>query len=410
MTFWSVAFALAGLVAVFLLLAFRRGRESAADAAAFDLQVYRDQLREVDKDVARGILSAEDAERARVEISRRILEADRALSEGRAVAEAPRMATLAVGALSAACVVVGATWLYTRIGAPGYPDLPLQDRIEMAEAARANRPAQADAESGLGAPRTSPDLNTEYLELMTRLRAVVAERPNDVQGLALLARNEANLGNFAAAHSAQARLVAVKGAEANAADYADLAEMRILAAGGYVSPEAEEALSAALARDPRNGAARYYTGLLFAQTGRPDLAFRFWRALLAEGPPDAPWIGPIRLQIEEIALRAGQHNFRLPPVAAPTRGPTPEQMEAVRDMDPEAQAEMIRGMVSGLAERLANEGGPPAEWAQLIRAYGILGEAERVAPVVAEARRVFAGNSAALAEIDAAARDAGLVE
>jgi cytochrome c-type biogenesis protein CcmH len=238
----------------------------------------------------------------------------------------------------------------------------------------------------------------------------VAERPNDAEGLALLARHEASLGNLAAAHAAQARLVAVKGEAATAADFADLADLRILAAGGYVSPEAEAALTEALARDPRNPVARYYSGLMHAQTGRPDLAFRFWSALLAEGPPDAPWIAPIRAQIEEIAWLAGQHNFRLPPEGPPPPGPTAEQMEAAQGMTPQERQDMIRGMVGALAERLATEGGPAEDWARLIRAYAVLGEAERVAPVVAEARTRFAGDAAGLGVIEAAARDAGIAE
>ena len=120
----------------------------------------------------------------------------------------------------------------------------------------------------------------------------------------LLARNEAALGNFKAAYEAQQAVLSIKGAEATASDYADYADMMILAAGGYVSPEAENALRGALARDASNGTARYYMGLMAAQTGRPDQAFRVWDALLKEGPSDAPWIAPIRSQIEEMAARA----------------------------------------------------------------------------------------------------------
>lgn len=410
MVFWIAALGLAAAVAGLLLLALL-GRRGAEAAAAYDLKVYRDQLREVDRDVARGILSPDDAERARVEIGRRVLDADRALADAASDrGEAPRAATWAAAGLAALGLVAGSALLYSRIGAPGYPDLPLEARLEMAEVARAQRPSQAEAEAGLPPPPAARTPDPGYLALVERLRSVVAERPNDAEGLALLARHEGGLGNFAAAHAAQARLIEVKGDAATAQDWADLAELRILAAGGYVSPEAEAALTEALSRDARNPVARYYSGLLFSQTGRPDLAFRFWQALLAEGPPDAPWIGPIRAQIEEVAWRAGQHNFRLPPADAAPRGPTQEQMEAAGEMTPEDREEMVRGMVAGLAERLATEGGPVSDWARLIRAYAVLGEADRVAPVVDEARQRFAGDSAALAEIEAAARDAGIAE
>jgi cytochrome c-type biogenesis protein CcmH len=405
--FWIAALGLAGLAALFLVLALSRGQGQAVATAAYDLDVYRDQLGEVEKDVARGILPEADAERVRVEISRRVLEADRALAQAGTAGRAPRGLTLAAGAATVLLVVGGAAFTYARIGAPNYPDLPLKTRIAMSEEVRANRPSQEDAEASLGPPQQAQGVDPSYLELIDKLRAVVAERPNDPQGLALLARNEAALGNYAAAHAAQAKLIAVKGEEATSQDFADLADMLILAAGGYVSPEAEAALTQSLSHDPRNPVARYYTGLLFSQIGRPDLAFRFWQALLTEGPPDAPWIEPIRAQIEEVAFLAGQNNFVLPP-APGQPGPTASDIEAAGQMTGEERMGMIRTMVAGLAERLATEGGPASEWARLIRSYGVLGEPEKAGPILEEARAAFAEDPAGLAEIEAAARDAGL--
>ena len=78
--FWLIAAALALAVAAILYMAFRRAGRQGEPAAAFDLRVYRDQLAEVDRDLARGVIAAEDAERMRTEISHRVLEADRALT------------------------------------------------------------------------------------------------------------------------------------------------------------------------------------------------------------------------------------------------------------------------------------------------------------------------------------------
>ena len=52
-----------------------RARSDVQSAAAFDLKVYRDQLNEVDRDLARGTLAADEADRLRTEVSRRLLEA-----------------------------------------------------------------------------------------------------------------------------------------------------------------------------------------------------------------------------------------------------------------------------------------------------------------------------------------------
>ncbi|MEY3307650.1 MAG: c-type cytochrome biosis protein CcmI, partial [Pseudomonadota bacterium] len=96
MAFWIAAAGIGLAVTALLLLALLRGRAGDEPAAAYDLRVYRDQLREVDRDLARGVIAPADAERLRTEVARRVLEADRALGDG-AAAEGdapPRLITL----------------------------------------------------------------------------------------------------------------------------------------------------------------------------------------------------------------------------------------------------------------------------------------------------------------------------
>jgi len=243
---------------------------------------------------------------------------------------------------------------------------------------------------------------------MKQLREAVAQRPNDIQGLRLLARNEATLGNFKASYEAQQRLIEAKGDQAVASDYTDLADAMILTAGGYVSPEAEAALLQALKLDPRNGVARYYMGLMFVQVGRPDASFQTWNRLLREGPADAPWIAPIRAQIPDAAQFAGV-DFSLPQAGGLT-GPTAADMQAAGAMSAEDRQDMIRGMVANLSERLATEGGAPEEWARLIGAYGVLGETERAREIWTEAQQVFADKPDALALVRSGAERAGVLQ
>jgi cytochrome c-type biogenesis protein CcmH len=121
-------------------------------------------------------------------------------------------------------------------------------------------------------------------------------------------------------------LVAALGDKAGSGDHAQLAGLMVLAAGGFVSPEAELALVKALTLDKREPRARYLTGLLFAQNDRPDLAFRVWQPLLAESNPDAPWVGPIRAGIEEVAALAGLR-YELPPVKGPWHRRSPQHFD-----------------------------------------------------------------------------------
>lgn len=406
-TFWVVTGLLALAMAGVLMLALLRGRRATGPAEAFDMQVYRDQLAEVDRDRARGVISQEDAERLRTEISRRILAADAKAQAGAGKSGQPRAPALAAAGLIAVLVIGGGYGLYAVLGAPGYGDLGLQARIAAAEAARSDRPGQQEAEAQQPVTQ-NPDIPEEYRSLVTRLRAAVAERPDDLQGLALLARSEAALGNYTAAYRAQQRIVELRGEDATARDYADLADMMVLAAGGYVSPEAEEALQEALARDPENGVARYYAGLMLAQTGRPDRAFRIWDRLLRESPQGAPWLPPIRAQIEDLAWRAGINDYR-PPAAPAPRGPSAEDIEAAGEMSAEDRRQMIRGMVNQLSDRLATEGGPPEDWARLISSLMVLGEEAQAIAIWNNAQEVFADAPEALDTVRAAARQAGLV-
>ena len=316
MTFWIITSLMALSVAFLIALALLRVRSDGDPAAASDLQVYRDQLKDVDRDLARGIIAPEDAERIRTEVSRRILAADAKLTQSGHQAGQPRAVTLGAAAAAGIVVIGGAMALYQALGAPGYPDVGLSQRIAAAQERSAARPRQTEAEARMPA-YVEPEIDPAYAELIARLRTTVAERGDDLQGLGLLAEHEANLGNYVAAHAAKARQIALKGAQSTAIDHAELAEMLIAAAGGYVSPEAEEHLQQALSRDPWVGPARYYWGLMLMQNDRPDLAFRIWEQTLRAGPPTAPWIAPIRDGLPEAAWRAGVE-YELPPaVSAP---------------------------------------------------------------------------------------------
>ena len=414
MSFWLIISALAFAIAALLALAILRGRTGDEPPAAYDLRVYRDQLKEVERDLARGVIGPDDAERIRAEVSRRILAADAQLQKGLQEGAQPKSLAMTAAALSRLVMMGGSILVYMQLGAPGYPDMSLASRIDAAQDARENRISQAEAEAKVPAGATVQAPSPDFIRLMEQLRAAVAERPRDLQGAVLLARNEAALGNFAAAHKAQARVLSIKGDQATAEDYVDYADMMILAAGGYVSPEAEAALRAALTRDPQNGPARYYVGLLQAQTGRPDVAFRTWEAALQDGPADAPYVLAIRAQIEDMAFRAGVRNFTLPPQgdapAVAERGPSAEDIQNAEGMSAEERMEMIRTMVQSLSDRLALEGGNASEWARLIGALGVLGDERQARLIWEESQSIFWDSPEGLAEVNEAARRAGLTE
>jgi cytochrome c-type biogenesis protein CcmH len=408
MLFWVLVTAIALAVILFLARALLVGGRKKEHPASYDLVVYRDQLKEVDRDLARGVLSDEDAGRLKIEISRKVLAADAQIA-----AAGDGSHTQGPKAFIGAAILVlvlggGGIFAYGQLGRPGFPDMGLKSRVSDAAEAREARPTQAEAESALPPiPMNSGD--SEYVqELMEKLREVVLARPDDVEGLQLLASNEANLGNHRAAYEAQARLITILGDLASPEEFVTLGELLILGANGYVSPEAEAALTQALRLEPEHPVARYYMGLMMAQTGRPDVAFRVWRGLLNEGPPSAPWIGAIRSQIVELSVWAGVE-YELPPVET-LAGPSAADVAAAGDMTADEQKAFIESMVAQLSERLAVEGGSAAEWSRLISSLGILGDLEQASAIWNEAQVVFAGSPDGLEIVRAGARRAGVAE
>lgn len=405
--FWAVAILLGACVVAPMLWVLLRPTQTHGQAA--EMQVFKDQLAEVDSDLARGLISEADAKALRTEVSRRLLAADARAQKSDG--PAPAGATGAIAVTLAALILGGGLAVYAGIGAPSLPDQPLAKRLADNAERYAARPSQAEVEALLDERGQAPDAlvqaEPEQLALLDRLREILAERTDDLRGHRLLASNLASLGQWRSAAVAQADVVRILGADVAATDLVDLAEYRIFAVNGYVSPETETALTDALRLDPRDPRARYYSGLGALQAGRADLTYDLWLRLLSEGPADAPWVASIRAQIAEVALAAGRP---VPPEATAPSGPTTDDIDAAQDLSPAERQEMIRGMVSGLADRLATDGGPAEDWARLIRALGVLGERGQASEIWNEARTRFEGSPVDLSIIRQAARDAEVLQ
>lgn len=409
MSFWIPVAAGSVIVLLWMLLPLLRSRGAVGERrASYDMQVFKDQLKEIDGDLTRGVLSEAEAERSRTEISRRLLGAANAEKLEAGTGSAPRAANLVLAAVIALGVGFGGLALYYKIGAPGQRDFPLAANIAAQESQVADRPTQAQIEDIVKAREESGDLplpdfsgqSEQALDLIEQLKTAMETRPDELQGHRLLAATLAEIGKFRESRAAQDQVMRILGVQAEATDYIDHAEIMIYAANGYVSPEAFSALDAAYRLSPEDPRMMFYIGQALAQEGQYEQTYGIWASLLERGPEDAPWIPAIRSQIDAIAEAAG--------ITAQPRGPSAADVEAASDMSDDERQAMIAGMIAGLDERLSTEGGPIEDWTRLIGVYGVTGEIDKARDIWQKSVLAFADSPDDLALLAQAAQDAGL--
>ena len=362
------------------------------------VDVYAEQMRSLERDRAKGALADDEFGSMRAEVGRRMISAARLEPDTAATVSNGSLWTLIVVSVMA-CILGAVT--YGQIGSPGARDTPIAARYTQSDVLRTARLSQLDAESQAPTLKTSQD--PTYFQLVTKLRAALEARPNDIQGFELLAKSESRLGNYAYAHAAQGQVLKLKDKAASPDDWYTYAELLMMAADTYISKEAENALRETLQLDPNHSLALFRIGIYFDQIGRPDLTFGIWRKLLDAGPESAPYMPLIRRTIIDLAMVAGV-DYEPPEI----KGPSSDDIQNADEMSDEDRRAMISGMVTGLADRLANEGGPASDWAQLIVAYGVLGETDTAQEILNEALQLFGGQPADLGILQRAGVSAGL--
>jgi cytochrome c-type biogenesis protein CcmH len=147
------------------------------------------------------------------------------------------------------------------------------------------------------------------------------------------------------------------------------------------------------ASEPR---ARFYLGLARAQSGQTREALTIWRSLEIDSPAGAAWLPDVRQFMASVAAKAGIDPASVPATStAPIKeapGPTANDVAAAQSMNPADQQKMIRGMVEGLAQRLAANPNDLEGWKRLGKSYVVLNEP-------AKAREAY-GRAVALAPTD----------
>ncbi len=360
--------ALAALTAATLALVawplLRKPKGAAVSRVDYDLAVYRDQLAEVEKDQARGLLTADQAAAARVEIQRRMLAAGQAAEEGPTVQPkgAKALAAVLLVALPAAGFAV-----YASLGNPALPGMPFAERVA--------------ARTGMAVDQVA-----KVQEMTDKLAAELARAPNP-QGFVALANGYRLLGRYEEAMKAYGRAIEM-GAD-DAETYSSLGELIVTKSEGAVGPEARTAFLEALKADPTEPRSRYYLGLSKAQIGKVEDAIAIWRDLEQSSPEGAPWLPMVREQITQAAAQIGKDPASIAPKrpddqpAGAGRIQAPQQQASQQragvptpppGMSAEDQDAMVRQMVEGLAAKLEENPGDIQGWLRLARSYRVMGE------------------------------------
>lgn len=407
MTLWILLTGLVAVAAAWLTIPLVRRHEARVDARAATIAVLKDQLADVDVQLAVGTIPAGDAEGLRIEIRRRMLAAGHIAGEVDRTLGQKALSGVALGLAGLVALAAGA--LYMTMGRP--------------ELAQSQPAGSAAAPPAAAAPQADP----EVTQLVAGLEKRMAETPDDAQGWQMLAWSYYQTGRFDDAARAYGKAAALR-PDAPGLQSA-YGEALVQAANGNVTPAAGTAFAKAVAQDGSDARARYFLGVKLAQEGDRRGAIELWFKLLADSPADAPWVPQLRQAITEAGGQAGIDVAArlastrpggsasvpgLPAVAAAAAaaqaapGPSPDQVAAAQGMTPEAQQQMVRGMVERLATRLRDNPRDEEGWIRLMRARLVLGDKPAAAAARDQALKAFAGDAAAQARLRAAAGQMGI--
>ena len=277
MTVFLLAAAALTLITLTILLWPLRQRSAAGDLTRRELNaaLYRDELAELDRDLAAGELSQADYDQAKAELQRRLLEDMQAEAD-----TAPRrLPASRTSALALATVIpLGAALLYLLLGNPAALN------------------AQTDAN-----PHKERFTQAEIERLVSDFAAKLEKEPENYQGWAMLGRSYKALGRFPDALRAYERSGPLLESSADLlVEYADT-----LAATQGFDAKTLAALDRALALDPEQPMGLWLRGTAAFEAKQYEKAVKDWEALLALLEPGSGDAKAIEANIAEAKQLGG---------------------------------------------------------------------------------------------------------
>ncbi|TAX75853.1 c-type cytochrome biogenesis protein CcmI [Rhizobium ruizarguesonis] len=385
MLFWILVAALTAALAVILLYPLLRGAKAADNIRAGEAAVYRDQLRELDRDLDGGLITPEEADYARAEIGRRLI----AVSADEP-AETPKPARhhRFTEAFVLLVLPVLGLCLYLTTGRPDLPSQPLEARLE--------------------------NPGNDVAVLITKAERHLAENPDDGKGWDVLAPIYFRTMRVNDAQVAYRNAIRLLGPSPVRLD--GLAETLIAVSDGVVTEEARQVLEQSLTLEPDNPRARFYIALSMEQAGRPDEARQAFEALAKQSPADAPWLPLVN---QHIAMNGGAPagaGSAAPGAGSAAPGtnpsapgnPTQQDVAAAETMNAGDRQQMIRGMVESLDAKLSEDPNNFEGWMRLVRSYAVLNNKDRAAGALKRGLAAFPPPGEQGRQLLALARELGI--
>jgi cytochrome c-type biogenesis protein CcmH len=343
MSFWLAALILTAFAVLSVLVPLVRRQPDLVASGANDLEVYRDQLSEIERDAERGLIGAAESEEARAEVGRRILKVARESgpASGRAGRASFGARAVALGAVLSVPLV---SWsLYGLVGSPDIASQPLAERL-------------------------SPDpAKASITELVARAESHLVANPQDGRGWDVLAPVYFRVDRFDDAVNAYRQAIRLLGD--SAARQTGLGEAIAAAAGGLITDDAQQAFRRAVELDPHDAKAQFYLASALAQQGRVAEAAAAWKAMRQALPADSPWL----VAVDQALAEADRRLTMAADQGSDQPGPSQEQVEAASQMSGEDRDAMISGMVAQLDQRLKENPRDAEGWQRLVRSYVVLG-------------------------------------
>ncbi len=311
MVFWLIAALLiiAALLFVVPPLLRRVPAKVNIDHDRLNIEIYRDQLADLDKDLANNTIDRGYYERTYQEIERRLLQ-DIDLAKGDGVvlqtglSPTNRVAAVTLGLLLPAMAVL----MYQQWGAPAAitGDFP---KVAATSSETAAEPTAAE----------HPDMGQQVEAMVAELAARMEQNPNDLEGWLMLGRSYRFLRRHAEAISAfEKALPMVEGNPQLMADYADTLAM---AAGGVLEGKPIRYIQKALEIDPTNIQSLWLSGTYHFEKGEYEKAIEQWRKLKRLVPADSQDAEAMAGNVAEAELRLREQGKAVP--AESTSAPLP---------------------------------------------------------------------------------------